>query len=76
MATVHEGLARALLLCGRFDEAAEAAMDAVRIRYDFVSAHRTLARALRALDREEDASRAFATAERLSWSAVTHEAPR
>jgi hypothetical protein len=70
-ATAREGLARALLLCERFEEAAEAAMDAIRIRYDLPSAHLTLGRALAALEREEDAGRAFAVAERLKRSVAT-----
>jgi tetratricopeptide (TPR) repeat protein len=66
LAAGHEGLARVLLAQGRPAEAAEAALDAVRLRYEFTAAHRTLGEALGAMGRVEAGKQALARAEELA----------
>jgi hypothetical protein len=55
-----------LLALGQHSEAAEAALDAIRLRYDLPGAHNVLSRALQGMGREEAAAGAFANAETLS----------
>jgi len=61
----HAGLARALFETRHFEEAAEAALDAIRLRYDLPDAHALLGAALRAMGREEAAAGAFAARDTL-----------
>jgi cytochrome c-type biogenesis protein CcmH/NrfG len=62
----HQGLAQALFEQQLYQESAEAALDAIGLRYDAPAPHRILGRSLRALGREEAAEAAFATAQRVS----------
>lgn len=66
MATAHQGLAQALLEQGLIEETAEAALEAIRLRYDLPKPHTILGLCLRALGREEDAEAEFAAAGRVS----------
>jgi tetratricopeptide (TPR) repeat protein len=66
LAPAHEGLARVLLAEGRAQEAAEAALDAVRLKYEFAAAHRTLSEALTVLGRTEAAEEALKRSSQLA----------
>jgi tetratricopeptide (TPR) repeat protein len=66
IAAAHQGLAQALFEQHLFDQSAEAALDAIRLRYDAPVPHRILGHCLRALGREEAAAQEFAVAQRVS----------
>ncbi|MGH9563951.1 MAG: tetratricopeptide repeat protein [Terracidiphilus sp.] len=68
IAAAHQGLAQALFEQHLFDQSAEAALDAIRLRYDAPVPHRILGHCLRALGREDAASQEFAAAQRVSGS--------
>ncbi len=71
LAAAHEGLARALFASGNPKEAAEAALDAVRLRYDSAPAHAVLGQSPKALGRDEDAARALAVSDALNRQTAT-----